>query len=144
MTVQVGILYSDQVQVWKPVLEVESFRLDEVLTFSFTTERGNRSALKHRMWSRQNNDIVAARDKPWWGDDFYAIGIMPDGRYFTTQWPENDRLLYACSCIDGQAAGTIERDLGFPPQATVTIFKGGYLEPAEWEKALAVFETEMF
>lgn len=142
--VKMGILYVDGSKVWKPVSDAGLFVKIGVLTFSFTTERGNRSALLLRMWSRQNNDIVARRDKAWWGDDIYYVGVMPDGRYFTTQVDENDEKIMAFSVEDGERIGTIDCPRNFPADATIHRFIGGYLEPDEWKKALIIFEREMF
>ncbi len=142
--VEVGILYADGAKVWKPVPQTGDFKKTDVLTFSFTTERGNRSALKGRMWSRQNNDLVAKRDKAWWGEDIYYVGVMPDGRYFTTQNPENDEKILTFDGNDGTRLGTVDCPRTFPPGAIIHRFVGGYLEPADWERALAVFETDMF
>lgn len=144
MTVEVGILYKDGTQVWKPLEKISDFKKTDVLTITLTTERGNRLALLARMWSYQNNDLVAARNKTWWGEDNYVIGIMPDGRFFTYQYADFDDKFRARSTTDGTDAGEIQRPPMFPTNATVHAFVGAYLEPKEWEKALAVFETEMF
>ncbi len=141
--IEIGILYSDRTPVWKPLTQVGDFKKIDVLTFSFTTERGNRQALKGRMWSRQNNDIVARQDKAWWGDDIYYVGVLPNGDYFTTQMPENDEKIATFSS-DGTRLGNIDCPRTFPADAIMHRFIGGYLEPAEWEQALAVFEAEMF
>ncbi len=140
----VGILYDDLTVAWTPINDMTALRLDGVLTISITAKRGTRTALKPRMWSRQNNDIVAARDKAWWGEDNYAIGVMPDGRYFTTQWADGDANLYARTITDGAEAASIDYPRPWPAGALVTVFRGAYLEPAAWETALAKFEREMF
>jgi len=141
---QVGILYSDWSQIWKPLSEIELFRRDGVLTITITRERGNRQALSARMWSFQNNDKANPMGVSWWGEDNYAVGIMPDETFFTTQWSDEDEFLWARSTIDGQPAGTIVRPSRFPTEATVVVFRGDYVNPPTWEKALEIFETEMF
>lgn len=142
--VELGILYSDLTQVWKPLADVGDFVTDGVLTITITSERGNRQALLARMWSRQNNDIQAQQDSPWWGEDNYLIGVMPQNRFFTYQWADGDENLRARSTVDGTDDGTISLSRAFPPQATLTVFRGAYLVPADWLVALAVFEAEMF
>jgi len=140
-----GILYAYELtDDWKPISETANFRLDGVLTLTVTSERGNRQALKSLEWSRQNNDTVVARNTAWWGEDNYAIGLMPDGRYFTTSWPDNDEKIVTRSIIDGALRVPIMARRAFPPQAAVTVFIGFYLEPALWTQALAVFEARMF
>ncbi len=137
---EIGILYSDFSQVWKPFDEVEDFRRDGVLAIAITSERGNRKASCARMWSWQNNDIVAAHGKTWWGEDNYVIGIMPDERFFTTQWAEEDEFLYARSTVDGTRKDRIALPPVFPCDAKVIAFRGEYLPPPEWEKALAIYK----
>ncbi len=141
---EVGILYTGDVRIWKPLAQVGEFKKTDVLTFSFTTERGNRSALVARMWSYQNNDTVARQDKAWWGDDIYYVGVLPNGDFFTTQMPENDEKIITFSGVDGTRSGVTECPRTFPVDATMHRFVGAYLEPAEWETALAIFEAEMF
>ncbi len=141
---EVGILYSDLSQVWKPFDDLDDFRTDGVLTITITSERGNRQALAARMWSRQNNDIQAARDSPWWGEDNYVIGVMPDNRFFTFQWADSEAFLHTRSSVDGSVQDPIALSRVFPPQANVNVFRGAYLLPADWLVALAVFEAEMF
>lgn len=141
---QVGILYDDLTVAWVPINDMTALRLDGVLTISITARRGNRQSLAARMWSRQNNDIVASRDTTWWGEDNYAIGVMPDGRFFTTQWAAFDWTLWTRNISDGGRAASIESPRPWPAGATVTVFRGAYLEPAAWEAALAKFEREMF
>ncbi len=141
---EVGVLYSDGSMAWAPMDDMTALRLIGVLTISVTAGRGNRRALVARMWSRQNNDLVAARDAAWWGEDNYAIGVMPDGRFFTTQWADGESNLYARRIADGARAGIIDYPRPWPEGAAVTIFRGAYLVPAAWERALAVFEAEMF
>lgn len=142
--VEAGLLYADGEQVWKPVTNMGDFKTFDVLTFSFTTERGNRSALLPRMWSRQNNDTKAASDLAWWGDDIYYVGVLPNGDYFTTQIPEDDEKIKTFSGVDGADTGIVECPRTFPADATMHRFIGAYLSPADWERALAVFEAEMF
>lgn len=142
--VEAGLLYSDGAQVWKPVTQMGDFKSFDVLTFSFTTERGNRAALIERRWSHQNNDLVARRDKAWWGDDIYYVGVLPNGDFFTTQIPENDEKIKTFSGVDGTDTGIVECPRTFPAEATMHRFIGAYLEPEAWESALAVFEAEMF
>ena len=142
--VDVGILYRDEAQVWKPLTQVGAFKKTDVLTFSFTTERGNRAALRARMWSHQNNDFVARRNKAWWGDDIYYVGVLPNGDFFTTQNPENDEKIVTFSGDDGARSGVALCPRTFPADATMHRFIGAYLEPVAWESALAVFEAEMF
>jgi len=141
---EVGILYDDFSQVWKPIAEKADFQLTGVLTITLTLERGNDRARLAGMFSRQNNDIVAKSDLAWWGEDYYALGVMPDNSFFTYQWAENDELLYARSIETGQRTTPIERPVFWPKGADVTVFVGEYLPPDEWEKALKIFETEMF
>ena len=87
----------------------------------------------------------STRGSPWWGEDNYAIGVMPDGRFFTYQWADGDELLYARSGDTGLPIGTIERGgIRWPPQASVTVFRGAYLEPAAWARALEIYKAEMF
>ena len=143
MVVELGILYSDQEQVWKPVLDAALFRQTGVLTLSFTWERGNRSAFIGRMFSRQNNERHTPQNKPWWGDDSYGIGIMPNGDYMTKQWSDDDEFLILRSAEDGHITGRVQVPSLFPAEATVTVFEGAYLDPPEWEKALAVYVAEM-
>ena len=69
---------------------------------------------------------------------------MPDGRFFTYQYPDFDDKLRARSIVDGSDAGIVQRPPMFPTDATVYVFVGAYLEPPEWERALAVFEARMF
>lgn len=142
--IEIGILYADDQQVWKPIAEKGDFRLDGVLCLTLTTERGNPSAICARMFSFQNNDLVAKSNLAWWGEDSYAIGVMPDNSFFTYQWAENDELLYARSIDTGEQTTRIERPVFWPSGADVTVFTGEYLEPPEWEKALEVFKTELF
>ncbi len=144
MRIEVGIFYADGIKVWKPLSEISNFRKDGVLTITLTSERGNRSALLARMWSYQNNDRVAKRNKAWWGDDNYVVGIMPDNRFFTYQYSDYDDTFRARSTIDGSDAGTIQRPSMFPTDAIIYTFIGAYLEPLEWEKALIIFERDMF
>ncbi len=142
--VEAGILYSDGTQVWKPTTQMGDFQTFDVLTFSFTTERGNRSALLSRHWSRQNNDIVAMRNTAWWGDDIYYVGVLPNGDFFCKQEPENDEKIVTFSSVDGSQSGIVEAPRTFPAEATMHRFIGAFLEPAAWESALAIFEAEMF
>ena len=140
-----GVLYAYELtDDWTPINAMLALRLDGVLTISVTARRGNRRGLAARMWSRQNNDIVAARDKPWWGEDSYAIGVMPDGRFFTTQWAETDVSLFCRHIADGGHAGNIDFPRTWPNGSVVTIFDGAYLPPPLWTQALAVFEARMF
>ena len=142
---EVGILYSDLTKAWTPLNNLSGLpSFTEVLTISITAERGNRAALCARMWSRQNNDIVAAKDLPWWGEDIYAIAIMPDDTFLTKQWAKEDEFSVARSINDGLTVGRVQLPSPFPPEAVVTIFNGGYLPMAEWRAALIVFENEMF
>ena len=142
--IEVGILYSDLTKVWKPFGDVGDFRNDGVLTITITAERGNRQALLARMWSRQNNDIVAAHNSAWWGEDNYLIGVMPGNTFFTFQWADGDENIRTRSTVDGSDTAPISLSRVFPPQATLTVFRGAYLEPADWLVALAVFESEMY
>jgi len=144
MTVEVGILYDDLTQVWKPIADVGDFVTDGVLTISITSERGNRQALLARLWSWQNNETKTPQDATWWGEDNYAIGVMPQNRFFTFQWADGDENLQTRSTIDGTGLAPISLSRVFPPQATVTVFRGAFLEPADWLVALAVFEADMF
>ena len=142
--VEVGILYADGAKVWKPLAEMGDFKKTDVLTFSFTTERGNRSALIARMWSRQNNQTNPRQSVAWWGEDFYYVGVLPNGDFFTTQLAENDEKLITFSSNDGARSGVAISPRTFPTDATIHRFVGAYLEPANWERALAVFERYMF
>lgn len=142
--VEMGILYSDLSKVWKPVSDAGLFIKTGVLTFSFTTQRGNRSALVQRRWSRQNNDIVAARDTAWWGDDIYYVGILPNGDFFTAQLPVDDEEIITFSDVDGTNTGIATSPRTFPADAIMHKFIGDYLNPGQWQIALAIFETEMF
>ena len=144
MSVEAGLFYKNGDQVWKPLTEMGDFKTFDVLTLTFTHERGNRSALIERRWSRQNNDTVAARDKAWWGDDIYYVGVLPNGDFFTKQDPENDEKIITFSGNDGTRSGVIECPRTWPADATMHRFVGAYLEPADWERALAVFERDMF
>ncbi len=145
MGVEVGILYTDLTRVWVPIDQLDDVvRKDDVLTISVTAERGNRGALAGRLWSFQNNDQVAAKNLPWWGEDNYAIGVMPNGTYFTFQWSDDEEFLHVRSTADGSMAGTLQRPAMFPRQANVTVFRGGYIRPVNWASAMAVFEAEMF
>lgn len=142
--VEAGIFYSDGAQVWKPVTNMGDFKTFDVLTLSFTTERGNRSSLVERMWSYQNNDTVALRDTAWWGDDIYYVGILPNGDFFTKQDPEDDEKIITFSGRDGVRTGRVNCPRTFPADATMHRFIGAYLAPADWERALAIFERDMF
>lgn len=142
--IEVGILYSDLTPVWKPIADKDDFVKTGVLTLSVTSERGNRQALLARMWSWQNNEAVTPQDSPWWGEDNYLIGTMPNNTFFTYQWADNDENLVTRSTVDGTVDGSISLSRAFPPQANITVFRGAYLEPADWLVALAKFEAEMF
>ena len=142
--IELGILYLGNRQIWKPLTQIGDFPKIDVLTLSFTSERGNRLALRARMWSRQNNDIVAARGKPWWGEDIYYVGVLSNGDFFTTQVPENDEKIVTFSGSDGTRVGAIDCPRTFPADATMHRFIGAYLDPAAWERSLVIFETEMF
>ncbi len=142
--VEAGILYSDGEQVWKPTTQMGDFKTFDVLTLSFTTERGNRRALIARHWSYQNNDTRPASDLAWWGEDFYYVGVLSNGDFFTTQIAENDEKIITFSGNDGVRSGVVECPRTWPVDATMHIFIGAYLEPAAWERALAVFERDMF
>ncbi len=144
ITVEVGILYTSLLQVWRPLAEIGDFKKTGVLTLSFTTERGNRLALLERMWSVQNNDVVAKQDKAWWGEDIYYVGVLPTGDFFTTQIPENDEKIIVRSGSHGGTFGTIDCPRTFPADATMHRFIGGYVDPSAWEIALAIFERDMF
>ena len=139
-----GILYSDGEQQWRSITDIGLFRLTEVLTLSFTSQRGLRSALKGRYWSWQNNEERPVKNVAWWGEDFYGVGVLPDETYVVRQWAKDDEFLIAHSIADGSSAGRIQAPVTFPENATVTIFEGGYLAPNDWRTALAVFESEMF
>lgn len=142
--VDFGILYSDFTQVWKPISAIGDFRTYGVLTLSSTTERGNRSALVERWWSYQNNELVAKQDKPWWGEDIYYVGVMPNSDFFTFQNPEFDEKIVTFSGVNGTRSGTVDCPRTVPADATMHRFIGEYVEPKIWERALEVFETEMF
>lgn len=141
---EVGILYAGGAKVWKPLTSIADFQKTDVLTFSFTTVRGVRSALVARMWSYQNNDTVARQAKAWWGDDIYYVGVLPNGDFFTTQTPENDEKIPKFSARDGTRSGIVECPRTWPADATMHRFVGGYLPPEAWDLALDTFEREMF
>jgi len=141
--IEVGILYSDKTEVWKPLAAVKDFRRDGVIFFAITSERGNRKALCARRWNRQNDDRFTPKGLPWWGEDKYAICVMPNGDFFTRQWAETDEFIYLRSGVDGKDTERIPSPITFPAEAVVTKFIGAYLEPPEFEKVLAIFK-EMY
>ena len=137
---EIGILYSDLTQVWKPFSEIADFRKDGVLMITLTTARGNRKALVKRLWARRNIDGYG-----WWGEDYYAIGII-DGKFFCRQWDESD-LYPRMRPIDNPH---VEWEVWpepvklFPEGAEVHIFVGKYVPQQQWEEALRIFEAELY
>ena len=145
-TVEVEILYSDFSRSPRVLLTnraIDGLRKDGVLYIAMSTEWGNRKALVARMWSRQNNDKYAGPD-PWWGADNYAIGILPNGTFFTYQWDDDQADYFMRSVADGSSVSRHQRPLWFPSEAMVHRFTGAYVSPDEWKRAMQVFETEMF
>jgi hypothetical protein len=125
----VGILYADMTQDWASFDHVDGLSRDGVLTITLTTERGNRKALVARLW----------------GSDYYALGRIGENYFFTDKWDEGDEML-RIKRLDKphDTWKPMVRPCRWPDSAKIVRFVGGYVPPEDWQRALQVFEREMF
>ena len=141
---EIGILYSDFIQVWKPFSDVGDFKKDGVLVIVLTTERGNRKALCARMWNRANRYDVT---EPWHGGDNYAIGVWGD-YFFVDQWDDMDDHLHIRRTDDPHNLSVkqmnIPRPNRWPSDSTVMVFRGEWVLQDQWHDAIRIMDEEMF
>ncbi len=125
---EIGILYNDFTQVWKPFSEIADFKKEEVLIIVATTERGTRKGLVFRLWEH----------------DTYAIAVESKS-IFWDQWDDEDKRIYGRNLDDLNGANVFFfKTRQFPAGASMYIFTGGYVEPPDWKAAITVMDNEMF
>lgn len=144
-----GLEYAwELTDVWKPFEELSTFRLDGVLAITLTTERGVRSSLVKRMWSRLNR--YDNEKEPWHGGDNYAIGVW--GKYFfCDQWDDMEDHLHIRHVDDplvlvpgvGKQMNMPRPDR-WPMDSKVTQFRGAWAPVPCWNMAIDIFDTQIF
>ena len=86
-------------------------------------------------------------EQPWHGGDNYAIGIWGDS-FFCDQWDDHEDHLHIRKIgPDPREKGqqlNLPRPSRWPTDAKVTQFRGEWIPVPEWEKAIVVFDKEMF
>jgi len=139
--IEVGVLYADLSQQWAPIDQLDLLPREGVLAIALTDNRGVRSGLLARHWSRRNG----REGTPWTGEDNYAIIFLNDVTFTTEQWPDEEEEYKVRSLASPHDAYTVaDKPSRFPAGAVIEKFIGAYVAPDTWAQALTIFDEEMF
>ena len=138
---EIGVMYSDNSIVWKDFTNANllAFVKTGVLFMSFTEERGNRSALVYRHWSRLNREDLGI----WHGQDIYYVGINPGTGKLFTHALDQDVFDFRIRDIANPSVQTQVIEAGsitFPPGFVIHTFFGETIDPDVWKTKLTDFE----
>lgn len=147
MATEIDVLYSNFTRARAPLFVGNSFtaealalRTDGVLCLAISEGWGDRDKLVLRLWSREHQRV----DEAWYGTDFYTIGIVRD-QFFAEQYDEDDGFLLVRDIANpvGGAARRV-RPSRYPTGVDLLEFTGRWVSSVDWQRALSIFENEMF
>lgn len=164
MPIEVKVLYATPTadpEVWTQpftvqtvisLAELNALPENDVLAISiFNGLSGPTRQLVGRLYPRIGKlYLVGDPDDVLYGTDCYCVGQHVDAPadwLFWDQWSQSDNKFFAVDMNDPQAGRqTFGRDnlRGFPPGATVKVFKNGaYVQPPDWDVARTIIDSDL-